>query len=125
MESIYVIISTAVAFIAIILLLATKSRVASKVTSGLIALAAISGLLIYGYGFSQTLDDFPLAVVRALLAVCGMFLGKNAGLREGRSWRRRDPSGLRKRQPAAVSDRKSFSVQHRQQVRSPQLLSAL
>lgn len=77
MESIYVIISTAVAFIAIILLLATKSRVASKVTSGLIALAAISGLLIYGYGFSQTLDDFPLAVVRALLAVCGMFLGKN------------------------------------------------
>lgn len=77
MESIFVILSTTVGFIAIILLLATKSKVASKVTSGLIALTAVSGLLIYGYGFAHTLDDFPLAVVRALLAVCGMFLGKN------------------------------------------------
>lgn len=77
MESIFVILSTTVGFLAIILLLATKSRVASKVTSSLIALTAVSGLLIYGYGFAHTLDDFPLAVVRALLAVCGMFLGKN------------------------------------------------
>lgn len=77
MESFFVILSTTVGFLAIILLLATKSKVASKVTSGLIALTAVSGLLIYGYGFAHTLDDFPLAVVRALLAVCGMFLGKN------------------------------------------------
>lgn len=77
MEILSVILSTSLAFVIIILLLATKSRVAGKVTSGLVALTAISGLLIYGYGFAHTLDSFPLAVVRALLAVCGMFLGKN------------------------------------------------
>ena len=77
MEIISVIFSTTIAFVIMILLLATKSKVASRISSGLIALTAISGLLIYGYGFSQTLDSFPLAVVRALLASCGMFLGKN------------------------------------------------
>jgi hypothetical protein len=77
MEILSVILSTSLAFVVIILLLATKSKVAGKITSGLIALTAISGLLIYGYGFAHTLDNFPLAVVRALLAVCGMFLGKN------------------------------------------------
>ena len=77
MEIFSVILSTSLAFLVIILLLATKSKVASKITSGLIALTSVSGLLIYGYGFAHTLDSFPLAVVRALLAVCGMFLGKN------------------------------------------------
>ena len=77
MGIISVIFSTTIAFVIMILLLATKSKVASRISSGLIALTAISGLLIYGYGFSQTLDSFPLAVVRALLASCGMFLGKN------------------------------------------------
>lgn len=77
MDSLLVIGLTTVAFLAMIFLLATKAKVAGKLTGILIAVTAVSGLLIYGYGFAQTLDSLPLAVIRALLAVCGMFLGRN------------------------------------------------
>ena len=42
MEIISVIFSTTIAFVIMILLLATKSKVASRISSGLIALTAIS-----------------------------------------------------------------------------------
>ena len=77
MDSVLVTLSTAVAFVAMILLLATKSKVAGKISGTVIAITAIGGLVIYGCGFAYTMPDLPLAIIRALLAVLGMFLGKN------------------------------------------------
>lgn len=68
---------TAILFTAMILLLATKSKVAGKITGALVVVVLVGGLLIYGYGYSQTTDDLVLAVVRGILSVCGMFLGEN------------------------------------------------
>ena len=68
---------TAALFVTMILLLASKPKFAGKITGSFIVTAAVGGLLIYGYGFSYTISNFPLAVIRALLAVCGMFVGKN------------------------------------------------
>lgn len=68
---------TTVLFVGMILLLATKAKVAGRVTGAMIVTVAIGGLLIYGYGYSQVSENMALAVVRGILSVCGMFLGKN------------------------------------------------
>lgn len=67
---------TAALFLAIILQLAAKPKSAAKITGGCIIIAGISGLAIYSYGFSHMYETLPLAIVRALLAVCGMYVGK-------------------------------------------------
>jgi len=77
MENYIIVISlTAALFLAMILQLAAKPKFAAKITGGCIAVAAVSGLLIYGYGFAASTDNPLLAIVRALLAVCGMYVGK-------------------------------------------------
>lgn len=76
MDSILVTLSTTVAFVAMILLLTTRSKITGRLSGALIATTAICGLLLYGYGFAYTTEDLPLAVIRALFAVLGMFLGK-------------------------------------------------
>ncbi len=68
---------TAAIFFAMILNLAAKPKFTAQVTGILLASATLGGLLLYGYGFAMTLDNPLLATVRALLAVCGMFVGKN------------------------------------------------
>lgn len=78
MEAIlFVIVLTTVLFVGLILLLATKPKYAAKITGTFFAVIAVGGLLLYGYGFAVTEESLPLAVVRALLAACGMFMGKN------------------------------------------------
>lgn len=77
MESIIVIICTTILFLGMILLLAAKPKHAGKITGTFIVLVAVGGLLIYGYGFAVTADNLPLAIIRALLSVCGMYVGKN------------------------------------------------
>lgn len=72
-----VILITTVLFIGMILLLATKSKVTGRITGTIIVIVAVGGLMIYGYGYSQTSDSLALAVIRGLLSVCGMFVGKN------------------------------------------------
>lgn len=67
---------TGLLFLCMILLLAYKPRFAAKVTSTLIVIIAVSGIFFYGYGFSYTAPTPAIALVRALLAVCGMFTGK-------------------------------------------------
>lgn len=71
---IIVILCTAALFLAMILQLAAKPKFAAKVTGAFIVIAAISGLLIYGYGYASSYDNLPIAIVRSLLAVCGMFV---------------------------------------------------
>ena len=77
MEILLVILVTAALFLGMILLLASKPKYASKITGTFIVLAAVGGLLIYGYGFAMTAANLPLAIIRTLLAVCGMYVGKN------------------------------------------------
>lgn len=73
---IIVILATAALFLAMILQLAAKPKFAAKITGACIVIAGISGLLIYGYGFAFSQPNTPLAIVRALLAVCGIYVGK-------------------------------------------------
>lgn len=75
--TITVTILTTVLFIGMILLLATKSKLTGKITGSFIVIVAVGGLLIYGYGYAQTTESLALAVIRGILSVCGMFLGKN------------------------------------------------
>ncbi len=76
-ESIAVILFTASGFLAIVVSLAVKHRFASRIATVTTAAAAIGGFLIYGYGFSQQTDFLLLAVMRAVMGVLGMFLGRN------------------------------------------------
>lgn len=77
METVIVISCTTVLFLGMILLLAAKPRYAGKITGIFTALVAVGGLLLYGYGFAATAANLPLAIVRALMAVCGMYMGRN------------------------------------------------
>ena len=73
-----VIVFTGVLFLAIIINLAMKKENSAKVTGVCIAVAGVSGLFIYGYGYGLTFaDNLPLAVIRSLMAVWGMFVSKN------------------------------------------------
>ena len=76
MTCITVILCTTVLFLAIILALAAKPKFVSKLTGFFIAAAAVSGLLIYGYGYAYSSENTLLAIIRSLLAVCGMFVAK-------------------------------------------------
>lgn len=76
MEIVLVMILTLILFLAMILLLASKPRYAGKITSAFIVIAGVGGLFFYGYGFAATIDNLPLATIRSLLAVCGMYVGK-------------------------------------------------
>ena len=73
---IIVILVTAALFLAMILQLAAKPKFAAKVTGACIVIAGVCGLLIYGYGFASSQANAPLAIIRALLAVCGIYVGK-------------------------------------------------
>ncbi|MBR4036623.1 MAG: hypothetical protein IKJ05_07855 [Oscillospiraceae bacterium] len=69
---------TGVLFLSMIMYLAMRKESYAKVTGFCIAVAGISGLFIYGYGFSiEYADSFPLAVIHCLMAVWGMFVSKN------------------------------------------------
>lgn len=69
--------TTAILFFLLILLLAAKPAVSRKITIGALTIAGVSGLLMYGYGYMVVTDHFALAVLKALLAVCGSFIGRN------------------------------------------------
>ena len=77
MESyVYVILWTAAIFLAMILQLAAKPKFTSRLTGLFVICAFVGGLLIYGYAYTDQIQDIPLAVLQALLAVCGMFVSK-------------------------------------------------
>lgn len=76
MEIVLVITLTLILFLGMILLLASQPRHASRLTRTFIVLAGIGGMFFYGYGFAATVDNFWLATIRALMAVCGMYVGK-------------------------------------------------
>ena len=73
-----VIVFTGILFLALIINLALKKENSAKVTGVCIAVAGISGLFIYGYGYGLAYaDNLPLAIIRSLMSVWGMFVSKN------------------------------------------------
>ncbi len=72
-----VIFCTSVLFLGMILLLAAKPKYAGKITGTFVVLVGVGGLLIYGYGYAVTIDNLGLAIIRALMSVCGMYMGRN------------------------------------------------
>ena len=77
MEYIFSTLITAVAFIAIILLLAAKPKISKIFTMAAFGFGGVFGLLIYGYGYAVVSDNFLLAVLKAVLSVCRSFVGTN------------------------------------------------
>lgn len=76
-NSITVTLFTGVGFLAIVVSLAARRNQAARITWGATLLAALGGFFIYGYGFSRQISFLPLAVIRAILASLGMFLGRS------------------------------------------------
>ncbi|MCM1188642.1 MAG: hypothetical protein NC541_05050 [bacterium] len=75
--SITVILFTAVGFLAMVVGLVASRKNAARLTGAATVLAALGGFFAYGYGFSKQTGYIPLAVVRAVQASLGMFLGRN------------------------------------------------
>ncbi len=72
-----VLLFTTVVFLAVMMNLAVKSARSDAVT-GIAAITALAGgLVVYSFAYAATEPVLPLAILRAVLAVCGMFMGKN------------------------------------------------
>ena len=70
-------LTTAAVFVVLILLIAAKPKLSKLFTCAAFGLGGICGLFIYGYGYAVVTDNFLLAILKAVLAVCGSFVGKN------------------------------------------------
>ena len=77
MNALAVTLVTAALFLAAVLNLAADTRLRRRTTGAAAAFAAAAGAVLYGYGFSHTVPDPVLAVLRTLLALCRMFGGVN------------------------------------------------
>ena len=75
MEVLYVILSTLVCFLALIMVIAAKPKFTAQITRIAFVIVGVIGLFFYGYGFLATTGNFGLSVVRALLTVCRMYMG--------------------------------------------------
>lgn len=64
-------------FMAMILNLAAKPRYAAKLNGILILVMGAGALVIYGTGFATNENTFTQAVLRTLLAVCGIYTGNS------------------------------------------------
>ncbi len=72
-----IIVITTACFFAAVLNLAVENRFRNRIMGAFTGIAVCAGIAIYGYGFSFVFGASPVAVLRALLAVCRMFGGVN------------------------------------------------
>lgn len=77
MKYIIGILITAVLFLLLTLLLAARPKVSKKITVGTLVFAGICGFLIYSYGYLVITGNFVLAILNALIAVVGSFIGNS------------------------------------------------
>lgn len=75
MQYLITILATTVLLVTMVLLVSAKPRLSKLVTIWALVIAAGGGLLVYGYGYMDVTDNYPLAILSALLAVCGSFVG--------------------------------------------------
>ena len=72
-----IILMTMVIFIVMVISLAAKPKVVSKLRGGIAIIVAISGFIFYGYGYSCVISSKGVAVIKAVTAVCKMYVGAN------------------------------------------------
>lgn len=77
MITIFMMLLVAALFLGILLNLATENRLRNQLTGIAVVVAAVIGVILYGYGFVYTFGPGAIAVFRALLAICRMFAGVN------------------------------------------------
>ena len=70
LEIISVILSATAIFAAIMLNLAVRPHLSRKMIAFAATFTVVGGLLMYSYGYACTSNSLPLAVVRAIVAVC-------------------------------------------------------
>ncbi|MDO5150282.1 MAG: hypothetical protein Q4D76_12955 [Oscillospiraceae bacterium] len=64
-------------FTGVVVLFAENGNNKFKKTNYILSVAGLAGLIIYGYGFSVVLNNPLQIIIRTVLAVLSMFLGKN------------------------------------------------
>lgn len=62
--------------IAAVVLLTASPALSRRLTAWVGGIAAIGGLIMYGYGYMTTVESLPEAVIRTVLTVCRMFIGE-------------------------------------------------
>ena len=77
MSSLLIILISGAVFMALVVNLALTPAYSARLTTFLMVVSVIGGLIIYGWGYSQSLHSMGLAVIRTPFSVVGMFLGKN------------------------------------------------
>ena len=75
MQYFITILATAILLVVMVLLVSAKPRLSKLITIWALIIATVGGLLVYGYGYMDVTDNYPLAILSALLAVCGSFVG--------------------------------------------------
>ena len=77
MQELYAVLLTLALFLAVILSLTAEKRTRNRITGIAAAAAALIGIIMYGSGYSYATGFGPVALMRALLAICRMFGGVN------------------------------------------------
>lgn len=75
MDYIITILATLCLLIIMVLLVSAKPRLSKLVTIWALIIAAGGGTLIYGYGYMDVTGNLPESMLKAVLAVCGSFVG--------------------------------------------------
>ena len=70
-------ICAVILFLALLLSLAFQPKLLTRITGLLLLFVGLSGILLYGYGYSVLCENIPQAVARTLFSVFCMFLGRN------------------------------------------------
>ena len=70
-------ILAAVLFLILLIFLGFQPKFIARITGGILAFVAVSGILLYGYGYYTLYHNIPQAAVRTLFSVFCMFLGRN------------------------------------------------
>lgn len=69
-----ILIVTAI-FLALILRIALKPGFSAKLTRACLLIAAVGGIILYGYGYAYLESNILVAIIRAVIAVCRSFAG--------------------------------------------------
>ena len=65
------------AFLALVFSLGFQPKLLTKLNGVILLIVGISGIILYGYGYSVLFESEPQAVIRTLFSVFCMFLGRN------------------------------------------------
>ncbi len=76
-QIVLVITYSCVLFLAMVVNLAVRPKISTRLTALIALLAAVMGFFFYGYGYACVIDTIPMAVLRTTMSVWFMFVGRN------------------------------------------------